>query len=205
MTKTTKLIANGISGLTHPVLVPTFGAFLIYNSESIFSQISFDTKLNIFLITFGLTFVLPMVFILLFLGFKEFTKLKSSNKNERVFPLLIVLLSYSFAYDFLKDNTVLLILNTFLLSVIAGLTLALIINFFWKISLHMVGVGGIISLAVFLKQVFFADTYIYFIIFVFIAGIIASIRLFLQEHSSLQIISGFALGFSAVASLHFIL
>lgn len=202
MSKTKKIIANSISAITHPIFVPTLGAYLIYNTNTIFSQISQENINSILYLSFGLTFILPMIFIALFLGVKEIAKLKASDKNDRLFPLLIVLLSYSFTYNFFKDSTGLIIYNTFLLTVITGLTIALLINFFWKISLHMVGIGGIIALIVFLKHIFHAEIFVHFVAFTIMAGIIASVRLYLQEHSMPQILFGFALGFSSVHGLH---
>ena len=72
------------------------------------------------------------------------------------------------------------------------------INFFWKISAHMTGLGGLaggITGLVLELQVNLQD---YFVIAVLIAGIVGTARMYLKSHSFLQIAAGWLLGFSSM-------
>jgi membrane-associated phospholipid phosphatase len=76
---------------------------------------------------------------------------------------------------------------------------ATILGFFitlsWKISIHMIGVGGIAGILTLLSKTS-EDILLYpLIITFFCAGLIAFSRLQLNAHNSRQIIVGFCLGF----------
>jgi membrane-associated phospholipid phosphatase len=81
-------------------------------------------------------------------------------------------------------------------SVAICVSLAFIVNFFWKISLHSIALGGFLGWLLSI-QYSFADTYLLyqFIFVAFLGGIVAWARLYLQQHTIWQILVGYLLGF----------
>lgn len=76
-----------------------------------------------------------------------------------------------------------------------SVTLAVMINLFWKVSIHLIGIGGIIGTLLALSQLLFVDVKIPIIISIIIAGVIGSARLTVGEHTPAQIYSGVFIGF----------
>jgi hypothetical protein len=71
----------------------------------------------------------------------------------------------------------------------------LLITLKWKISAHMVGLGGIVGLIVSIDIFLHSNVLLYLILFLFLSGIAGTSRLLLNCHSPAQIYSGFWLGF----------
>ena len=71
---------------------------------------------------------------------------------------------------------------------------SLIINIRWKISAHMIGIGGLTGALLcisILLEVYITPYLVYALL---IAGLIGSSRLILKAHTPLQIYVGFAVG-----------
>lgn len=200
-----KTIAGIISALTHPIFVPSVASLLIFNSNEFFGNVTFNAKLQIFYLTLGITCLFPLVFLILFYGLSELSKFKASQKNERIFPLVLIALSYYFAYRYFGTNHILFVLTNFLLSLTIGILIALFINFIWKISLHMIGIGGMVSLLLFMEERFFSSVFFPLVAVIIIGGIAASMRLYLQEHNPLQLLAGLLLGFMSVNTMYFLI
>ena len=79
------------------------------------------------------------------------------------------------------------------LSSIFILILAFLITKKWKISLHMLGIGGATG-SFFALNIVFGSLYYWVIAFFFLSGLLAFSRLDLQAHNRLQVYSGFLLG-----------
>jgi len=79
----------------------------------------------------------------------------------------------------------------------ASLTVAacLIISYWWKISIHLVGIGGLIGFLIAFSLRLYTDVLLSLIIAILIAGMLASARLYSKAHKPLQVYSGFLLGF----------
>jgi membrane-associated phospholipid phosphatase len=93
-----------------------------------------------------------------------------------------------------------------------GLFLAFFINIFDKISSHTVGIGGILGfILVFLFQhkeaglliqgvndvIYLIPLSLFFLFFVFLAGLVGSSRLYLKAHQPMQVYGGFIIGIIA--------
>jgi membrane-associated phospholipid phosphatase len=76
--------------------------------------------------------------------------------------------------------------------------IVLIISMFWKISIHMAGIGGITALIIILSVVYRTDMTLLLCIALLLSGIIASIRLALKAHSPAQLLAGYIVGIMTV-------
>jgi membrane-associated phospholipid phosphatase len=155
----------------------------------IYSSLTFlENKFLGIILSVLFTFIIP---IAVFLMFKKHGKIKdydASVKEERTNLYFIgvllcgVGLIISIALNFNINYSIL-----WLIYIINSLFL-IMINKYWKISAHMIGVSA--PMAAFL---FFGS--IYFIILFFLAILLAWARLKLKMHSINQIIAGFLFGF----------
>ena len=70
----------------------------------------------------------------------------------------------------------------------------MLVNIFWKISAHMVGIGGLLGIMITISSRLQINLHYLLIALVLIAGLVAFSRLKLNEHNSAQIYCGFLLG-----------
>jgi hypothetical protein len=76
-----------------------------------------------------------------------------------------------------------------------AILLTLLINFRWKISMHMIGVGGLMGLFYAFGRYFHFPSLPILIALSFVSGLIAAARLYRGAHSPAQIYLGFGMGF----------
>ncbi|PKP58637.1 MAG: phosphoesterase PA-phosphatase [Candidatus Altiarchaeales archaeon HGW-Altiarchaeales-2] len=122
----------------------------------------------------------------------ENTEYDLPNKEDRVIPYILAIISY------LTGTIILYFFNAPLLTIglmfcyFSNTLLAFLINFFWKISAHSIGVTGPATALV------FAFGYIGFIYALILPFVMWS-RIYLKKHTLLQVITGALLGFVLTA------
>jgi membrane-associated phospholipid phosphatase len=68
----------------------------------------------------------------------------------------------------------------------------------WRISSHMLGIGGIIGLIMATSIIYGADIILYLVISMLLAGFIGFSRLSLNAHTPAQVYTGLAVGILVV-------
>ncbi|MFH2142888.1 MAG: hypothetical protein ABIJ97_10725 [Bacteroidota bacterium] len=193
-----KIPAKIITLLFHPMIMPTLGIFIILNSGTYISTIHSDAQKFIYLIVFACTFIFPLLFFPFLLYRNLVTSFSIHNHKERIYPLILALIFYLIAYYVIQSLPFPSIFSSFLLACLISLSVVLIISIFWKISIHMCGIGGIIGLLLSISINFLTNLQFYLIIAFIIAGLTAYSRLKLNEHNYQQVVAGFSIGFVVV-------
>ena len=195
-------IAHIISVIFHPLLIPSLGVVFILFSDSSSFILPLELKRLIFYLVCILTFILP-VSIVPFLKIHGFIEtLKMSNTRERLLPLLITGILYLTCYYLLNRFPVVpKYIKAFILATAFSVFVTFIITYFWKISIHMVGMGGLSGII--LASIVYLPLFIHlYVISAFlVSGLIGTTRLFLKEHVPLQIYSGYLLGLFTVLAV----
>ncbi len=191
-------IAKIISVLFHPLIIPTFGCIVIFNSGYYVGLLNPKIMQAVYIVVFVLTFLLPALIIPALYLQKYITSFAIDEKNERLLPITIVAVMYGLSYYFMQRSGFPPILLHFILGCIICLVLGLLITIKWKIRLHMIGLGGLTGLIVFLAHSYGLGLH-YFLIFVILAsGVTATARLILQSHNQLQVYAGYFLGVAGI-------
>ena len=184
-----------ISYLFHPLLLPTLGLFLIFHiTEAGLWIPTYDTQLVLYALTFSLTFLLPLLSALLLLKTKQITSLEMHTKEERKFPYLAAAIFYSCESYLLMHLEVPALIKAFMLGATILLVSTMLVNLFWKISAHMVGIGGLLGMMITISSRLQINLHYLLIALVLISGLVAFSRLKLNEHNSAQVYCGFLLG-----------
>jgi membrane-associated phospholipid phosphatase len=123
----------------------------------------------------------------------------NSGRN-RVLPLLITGLLF-FSTFFILRKFPIPFINVFMLASAVSVLLNAVITYWWKISSHMIGTGGLTALAFALFYRLNGDIKGILILAVLIAGCAGFARLRLNAHNQSQVYGGFALGFITVFSI----
>ena len=82
---------------------------------------------------------------------------------------------------------------------VAGL-INLLINFKWKISAHSAGIAGVVAMLIRIMHdgVAQPSTIVWIFIWVALAGLLGSARVWLGRHTAAQVIAGYCVGFLSV-------
>ena len=188
--------AKIISYIFHPLLMPTYGMFLYFRIDHSASYfVKFDLKVLLIIMTFVFTFILPLINSLFLLRSKFIKSLSMETKEERRLPLLMTAIFFSAEYWMLHDRAIPELLKFFLLNASLTIVFTLIINIFWKISAHMVGIGGMCGAMFVLSYLIHYDNAAWLMIILLLAGgIIGAARLQMKAHTPLEVFGGFILG-----------
>ena len=139
----TRKIALGFSILLHPLLMPTTGIAIILFSGSYLSNFPPAAKKLLIMLFSSGTLLLPLLMIPIFYMRGIVTDLQMHEKKQRIAPLAITLIFYLLTFFLFLRVPVYRFMHSFMLGSVLLVFITLIINYRWKISIHMVGLGGI--------------------------------------------------------------
>lgn len=202
-----KGIALFISVIFHPLLMATYGCFLIFFGikHTIFDYLTpLDAKWRISVIVFAFSFMFPVLNIFILYKLKRLPSITLSSRTDRTFPYIMTSVFYFGLFYLLKDLNIWNSIKLFILGGGLAILATALINLKYKISAHMVGIGGLLGVLISLSYLLKFDMTIFYIIIILSAGTVASCRLYLKEHVPSQIYSGFLLGFIIQIGLFFL-
>lgn len=199
-TKIEKISAKIVSYLLHPLLMPTIGLYLFFNSGTYLETINNDAKNFLYLIIGFSTCILPILSLPVFIYRRLIKNIEMDARNERIIPTIFALLFYFLGYYLLKNIPMPNILLAYISSVVAIASMALLITIWWKISFHTLAIGGIVGALIALSLRLNTDIQYFIMISIILAGFIATSRLSLKVHNYLQVVTGFVLGLTVVFS-----
>jgi membrane-associated phospholipid phosphatase len=190
------ICARVISAVFQPLLLPLYALLIIFNANSFVAvMVPLRAKLLIVSAVALFTLILPGVIIGVFNALGALEDFRMNRRRERVVPLAIILVSYvSCAYMVLAWTKIDLVFMA-LMAAVSCIVLALIVTSFWKISLHMTGMGGIYALLFVLGIAEPRDFTWAMALATLVAGLVAASRLYLGRHTPAQVAAGFVGGF----------
>ena len=141
-------------------------------------------------------FPLLSVALLKAVGFIDSIFLRT--RKDRIIPYMACGIFFFWAYTvFNKQNIYPPILSSFILGIFLAASAALIANIYFKISMHAIGVGGLIGLCIVIAN---SQTMLMtwpLALALLIAGIVCTARLIVSDHTQRDIYLGLALGLLA--------
>ncbi len=155
-----------------------------------------EQKYFLYAITFTATFLFPLLSALLLLRFKIISSLEMKSRQERKIPYLVSSIFYFAESYFLMNTDVPVLIKVLMFGATLLVVSVLLINLFWKISAHMVGIGGLCGMMIAISYRLQINLHFILIAFFLIAGIVAFSRLKLNAHNPAQVYAGFLLGVS---------
>lgn len=190
-------VANILSTLFHPLLMVTYGIVMALSFSYL---VIFPMKLKLIILSgvFLMTAVIPALFIYLMVKEKDGADWELSNRKYRTMPYLIYVGSVMAALFFLFKMMLPFWVLAQLFGAAVVMLIALCINFFWKISAHMIGIGGLLGGLMGISRIYAQNPYWGFIALTMAAGCIGTSRLYWGKHTPSQIYSGFGLGFIVI-------
>lgn len=188
-------LAKTLTILFHPLLMPLFGVVFIFYSGSYVSYLPGDVKRIILLVVGANTLGLPLLMLPMFFQFGVIKSFAMESNKERILPLSFTLIPYILSVYFLVKLPIPFVIAAFMIGASFLVASCLIISYWWKISIHLVGIGGLVGFIIAFSVRLYTYVLPYLLIAILIAGLLASARLYSKAHKPIQVYSGFILGF----------
>jgi membrane-associated phospholipid phosphatase len=190
--------AKIISLVFHPLLVPLYGIVVIFTAPTLFWYLPFNLKKILILLILANNVIIP-VSLMPFLRYRNIINSWAlETRGERVIPLLSASLLYFVTSFIMFRLQIPLFLKAYSYSISFISILVLVINFWWKISLHATGAGVLAGIVVILSLKMSAYLIWFIIPVILVAGLVLSSRLKLNSHNPLQVYTGFLTGFAGL-------
>ena len=155
-------------------------------------------------VVFFTTFFLPATFILFMFRKGMISSLYIESREERAIPYSVTIVFFILAYYLLKEIHLSPVYSYFIVGAIILAIAVLLINFFWKVSSHMVAVGALTGLVIGLSY-YLGMLFLNLIVAtILLSGVVGYVRLRLSAHTPAQVYFGFLLGALLEASLFII-
>ena len=185
-----------ISILLHPMFMPLLSLHL---TLLVLPSLAFTLSQNLLLI-YGIlvfsTMILPLVSIFWLMRKGKVSSLEMSNHKERSLPLFKTVIWMSFGYYLLQNLLFYTpILKAELLGAIIIILIAAIVSKYWKISLHLLGIGGVVGVFIAL-QIMHGDFLYLLLLFILLSGLLGVARIKQKAHNYAQVYAGFLVGLS---------
>jgi hypothetical protein len=192
-----RVIAQVFSVVFHPLFIPTYVvAFLINFHPSYFSGFGYGSKQMLLLTTILNTAFFPAFSVLIMKGLGFIKSVFLPTQQERIGPYLASMIFYFWAARvFFKFEPQLSpVLPAFMTGVFLTTVAALIINIFYKISMHAIGCGGLVAvLLVIMNSNSMLMTWPLSLA-ILITGIVCTARFIAGNHTQREIYAGLAVG-----------
>ena len=190
-------ISKFISIIFHPVLIPTLGFFLLFNSGFYFSMLTWEAKRFVLLVVLFSTGILPMLSVAI-LALNSKFDISMENSRDRIIPLLSSSVFYYLGFVLLGRMKAFPVFKLFLVASVLVIIALLLISFKWKISNHMAAVGGVTGTIFALSFRSGVNPIFTILTVILISGLVGTARLVLKKHDLKQLTAGYILGFSVL-------
>ena len=188
-----RIFAHFFSYVFHPLFIPLYAvAFLVFIHPSYFSGFSQYEKYKILFATILNSVFFPAFSVLLMKGLGFIKSVFLKTQQERIGPYLSSMIFYFWtAWVFFKFQPQLApILPSFMTGVFITSVIALLANIYFKISMHTLGMGGLLGLFLI---IFTGNTMLMtwpLSIALLITGLVCTSRLIISNHTAKEIYWG---------------
>ncbi len=192
--------AKAVSVIMHPFVVPVYAVLLLLYGNTVMAF--FPSRVKFFMIFVVLlnTMVVPALAVGVLRATNYLHDFSLKTTRSRTVPLLIAAICYIVCAFLIDDFITAFLLRRFMLAGAACVVFALIVTYFWKISIHMTAVGGVLAMLVTVAVSGMGNMIWVLVVWILLSGLLASARLWLGAHTPMQVSAGFIGGF-AVAGL----
>lgn len=189
-------LAKAFAIILHPLLMPLYGTWLLLHSSSYLSfSIPSAFQNFIYLVVFISTAVMPLTSAFILMKQRKIESLEMHTREERHIPYIITLICYIASVYLLFRMPVPRIFAFMVGGGLLAISWALLVNLRWKVSIHMIGIGGLMGIMFGFARLFHVNMTTALIALAMLGGILAWARLKREAHTPSQIYAGFVGGF----------
>jgi hypothetical protein len=191
-----KLLANFFSYLFHPIFIPLYITWMLaFIHPDYFVGFSTIGKYKILLLVAINAFAFPLIAVLLLKGLGFINSIFLKTQKDRIIPYIASMTFFFWTQYVLREqNFVPRILVSFMFGVFISSSAALIANIYNKISMHAIGMGGMLGLFLVVMQ---QNTMLMtgpLTIALLTTGIVCTSRMIVSDHQPKEIYAGLVVG-----------
>ncbi len=199
--------AKVISYVFHPLFIPTYVfIFLIFQFPYEFAGITgYQLKLRLFSI-FWLTAFFPAFAVFLLWRLKFSNSIFLRTQKERIVPYIITMFFYWWMYYLSRNFTDQpAVLKFFYMGIFSSTVFGLILNNYFKISLHAMGVGGALAAIILFAMYYQLPLGISMSVATLITGIVCTSRFLVSDHTNTEVYTGLLVGIGCQLAAYYFL
>ena len=184
-------LSRALSWLLHPFVVPLYVLGFMLLTDGFLSRLPASIKSYLAWIVVLYAAIVPMLSIAFMRGLGLLKNFGLHSQRSRLLPLLVGAISYVLCAITLSDVAVATIIRKFVWAAACCEVLALIVTPFWKISLHLICMGGVTAVFTLLSVAGAGQHFWALVATILLSGALASARLHLGAHNPSQIAVGY--------------
>jgi hypothetical protein len=198
-------LSHFLSIILHPLLIPAIATIALMLRPDLYT-IVLPNNMKFWFISVVIVFTLliPLAGVLILLKFNAVNSLEMSARNERTLPLIISSTSFMVLLFSLKSTGIPPVFLYILYSATFALLAGLLINLFYKISLHTLGWGAIAAALTGVSLKLGIPLLAFIIVAVLLSGLAGYARLKQNAHNPAQVYLGYVAGISVIILISFL-
>ena len=150
------------------------------------------------------TFLIPFMMIVTFKRLGMIESMGLNKQEDRKYPFLIVSIFFILTYYLLRQIEISSIFHNFALGGALLVVMAMFINYVFKISIHMMSVGGTLGGLIAMSIIYQVDIPLLIVCCSIVSGLVGTSRLILGVHRPVEVYSGFIMGVGVMMLLFFL-
>ena len=147
-----KKIATGISWVLHPFLLPVY-LMAVLLTMTAFSHYPPNVKFYLLWVVALYAIVIPLLSLGVLRSLGRISDYRIDDRRERFLPLLVGAVCYVLCAITIAKIPSAIFLRKFMVAAACCEVLCLVVSFYWKISLHLTGMGAVVALLVVMNVV----------------------------------------------------
>lgn len=191
-----KQAAHTLSLLLHPLFMPVIAFWVALRIDP---HVGYFMPVHAQWITLGLvttmSVVFPLTSILLLRRAGLISSLEMPHREERIAPFVMTLIYYAMTYYLIRQAH----MDAVVLGLFSGAIIALLSTTFittrWKISVHLVGIGGLVGTVAGIADIHGIPVLPWLAMGILLTGSLGTARLLASDHTPAQVYAGGVLGF----------
>jgi len=199
-------LARVVSYMLHPLVMPTYGLILLFSLSSFISIIMpLKARMAMVVVVFLNTALVPALFFVFLKSRRVISSLKMENRHERIIPFIITAIFYFVTYVMMQKFNLPQIIYYLIFGSACLIILSMTINFWWKISIHMIGIGGMTGAFACICMYLRINPILILAVLILASGLTGFSRLRLLAHTPAQVYAGYVTGLVFMCGLYAIL
>ena len=192
------LTARLLSMLFTPFYLPIVGITLLF-LFSYLNMFPWSYKIQVLLMVYLFTVLLPTLLIHVYRRYQGWNLIELGHRERRMVPYILSIISYFTCVYVMEQLHMPHFMGSVIVAALAVQIVCALINVWWKISTHTAAIGGVAG-ALFAFSCYLGFNPVWWLCLVIIvAGMVGTSRMILRQHSLLQVVGGFAVGFVCAA------
>ena len=191
-----KFVAHFFSYVFHPLFIPLYATwFLTFAHPYLFAGFSVQQKTWL-LIRIAYTMVFfPLITVLLLKALGFIKSMLLTTQKDRIIPYIACGIFFFWAYlVFRNQPNIPSVLTAFTFAVFISSSVALMANIYFKISMHAIGMGGLLGLFLIIM---YSNTMLMTLplsVAFLLTGVVCTSRLIISDHTAKEIYAGLFVG-----------